>query len=440
MAGIAELALQLGHTVSGSDASVYPPMSTFLEQRGINIFEGYDTEQFDQRPDLVLIGNALSRGNEAVEYVLNQHIRYQSGAQWIAHEVLRTRHVIAVSGTHGKTTTTSILTWILDQCGLEPGYLIGGIAKNFPLPASLGGGKFFVIEADEYDTAFFDKRSKFVHYQPDTLIINNLEFDHADIFPDLEAIQRQFSHLLRIVPSHGLIISPESDGAIAAVMNQGCWSRRQTFGLEPAGDWQICKIEQAGSTSFQLQHTGHDTVAVRSALLGEHNAFNVTAAICAAVDVGVSLAQAVDTLPSFGGVKRRLEVIGCVNGVTVYDDFAHHPTAIQATLTALRASVGGKRIICILEPRSNTMRLGVHAAAIGAALANADKVFVYADKSLSWDPATLFTGTDRDGEILSSVDQIIDAVAPYAAPDDHIVIMSNGGFDGIHAKLLETLG
>ena len=439
MAGIAELALQLGHKVSGSDANVYPPMSTFLEQRDIHIFAGYDVRQFDQQPDLVLIGNALSRGNEAVEFVLNRHIRYQSGAQWIADEVLRSRHVIAVSGTHGKTTTTSILTWILDQCGFEPGYLIGGIAKNFPTPASLGGGKFFVIEADEYDTAFFDKRSKFVHYRPDTLIINNLEFDHADIFPDLAAIQRQFSHLLRVVPSHGLIISPASDKAIAAMMSHGCWSRRQSFGFEPTSDWQISAIEQSVSTSFRLQHATTDAVVVRSPLLGEHNAFNVAAAICAAVDVGVSVAQAAATLPLFGGVKRRLEVIGCINGVTVYDDFAHHPTAIQATLTALRASVGTKRIICILEPRSNTMRLGIHATAIGAALSNADKVFVYADESLSWDPATLFNGTDTEGEILSSIERIVDSATAFAEPNDHIVIMSNGGFGDIHAKLLSAL-
>ncbi|MFT4560383.1 MAG: UDP-N-acetylmuramate: L-alanyl-gamma-D-glutamyl-meso-diaminopimelate ligase [Gammaproteobacteria bacterium] len=439
MAGIAELAVQLGHTVTGSDASVYPPMSTFLKRRGIEIFDGYDVCQFDQVPDLVLIGNALSRGNEAVEYVLNHHIQYLSGAQWIADEVLRSRHVIAVSGTHGKTTTTSILAWILDQCGLEPGYLIGGIAKNFPSPASLGRGKFFVIEADEYDTAFFDKRSKFVHYRPDTLIINNLEFDHADIFPDLAAIERQFSHLLRIVPSHGLVISPASNTTIAAVLREGCWSRCQTFGLEPTSDWLISEIEESASTSFKFQGPGRDAVAVCSPLLGEHNAFNLAAAICAAADVGVSVAQAVAALPSFSGVKRRLEVIGCVNGVTVYDDFAHHPTAIQATLSALRASVGTKRIICILEPRSNTMRLGVHAAAVGAALGLANKVFIYDDKSLAWDPATLFEATDSDGQILSSVDQIVDCATAYAGPDDHIVVMSNGGFGGIHTKLLNAL-
>jgi UDP-N-acetylmuramate: L-alanyl-gamma-D-glutamyl-meso-diaminopimelate ligase len=439
MAGIAELAVQLGHHVSGSDTGVYPPMSTFLRTRGIAVHAGYDAGRLDPPPDLVLIGNALSRGNEAIEHTLNQHLNYQSGPQWLAAEVLRSRHVIAVSGTHGKTTTTSILTWILKQCGLDPGYLIGGIARNFERPADLGGGRYFVVEADEYDTAFFDKRSKFVHYRPDTLIINNLEFDHADIFPDLEAIRRQFHHLLRTVPATGSVIYPAADPEITDVLARGCWSRCASFGFAPSAEWKIVDFDETNSEKFSLVVAGGSPIAVRSPLLGRHNALNAAAALRAAADIGVPIEDAVAALASFAGVKRRLEVIGVVRRITVYDDFAHHPTAIAATLDALRSAIGTARIICILEPRSNTMRLGVHAPLIASALDKADMNFIYADPDLPWDPQFLVDEMGPKCRIDTSIDAIIDSVSASALPGDHIVIMSNGSFADIHTRLLSAL-
>ena len=438
MAGVAELAVQLGHRVTGSDANVYPPMSTFLGEIGIDIYAGYDADQLEPAPDLVLIGNALSRGNLAVEHTLNQHLRYSSGPQWLAEEVLRQRHVIAVSGTHGKTTTTSILAYILDQCGLNPGYLIGGIAQDFERPARLGSGPFFVIEADEYDTAFFDKRSKFIHYRPDTLVINNLEFDHADIFPDLEAIKRQFHHLLRTLPGTGTVIFPSEDAAIQDVLGRGCWSRRLSFGTSASADCQIVDFNESGREKFGLRSLEHGHIGVPSLLLGTHNAFNATAAIMAAMEIGVTQHDAVNALASFNGVKRRLEILGTVNQITVYDDFAHHPTAIRATLNALRAAVGPARIICILEPRSNTMRLGIHASLIADALKPADATYIYCDNSSQWDPQSI---VDDCGEchISTSVDEIIKSVVSLATAGDHIVIMSNGGFANIHVRLLREL-
>ena len=437
MAGIAQLAIELGHHVTGSDANVYPPMSTFLEHQGIMIHEGYDIAQLDPTPELVLIGNALSRGNDAVEYVLDHHIPYRSGAQWLAEEVLQDRHVIAVSGTHGKTTTTSILTWILTQCGRQPGYLIGGMAQNFEHPAALGDGEYFVIEADEYDTAFFDKRSKFVHYRPDTLIINNLEHDHVDIFPDLEAIKRQFHHLLRTVPASGSVIFHAADEAIRDVLEQGCWSRCESFGFEQPCDWQLAAFNECAGTSFTLKNKRDDPVTVMSPLLGHHNALNASAALCAALSVGVPLSDALAALTSFGGVKRRLEIVGSVNGITLYDDFAHHPTAIQATLAALRGNVAGGRIICLVEPRSNTMRMGIHAGRIASALQQADLVFVYADAGLTWDPRALLDNVN--GHSMSNIDDIINAVVAEAKVNDHIIMMSNGGFAGIQGRLLARL-
>ena len=439
MAGIAELAVQLGHRVTGSDANIYPPMSTFLGARGIEIYAGYDRSQLEPAPDLVLIGNALSRGNEAVEHTLNKHLHYLSGPQWLAEEVLRSVHVIAVSGTHGKTTATSIITWILERCGLEPGYLIGGIARDFDRPANLGGGRYFVIEADEYDTAFFDKRSKFVHYQPDTLVINNLEFDHADIFPDLEAIKRQFHHLLRTVPSSGTVLYPAGDPEIEDVLAQGCWSNCSSFGFGASAEWEIIDFDETGTGKFGLRVAGESPLVVRSPLLGRHNALNATAALCAAADVGVPLRNGIAALTSFGGVKRRLEVIGTVNGITVYDDFAHHPTAIRATLEALRAAVGSARIICILEPRSNTMRLGVHTSLLGSAVEHADLIYVYADQNLTWDPRFLKDELGGRCHVCSSIDEILESVATTARAQDHIVIMSNGSFADIQSRLLITL-
>jgi len=439
MAGIAELAVQLGHRVTGADTSVYPPMSTFLHKRGIEIHEGYDPGQLEPAPDLVLIGNALSRGNSAVEYTLDNRLRYLSGPQWLAEEVLRGRHVVAVSGTHGKTTTTGIATYILEQCGLEPGYLIGGIAQDFERPANLGGGQYFVIEADEYDTAFFDKRSKFVHYHPDTLVINNLEFDHADIFPDLEAIKAQFHHLLRTVPSAGTVIFPAADPEIEDVLARGCWSKRANFGFAPTADWEILNFDESSLEKFDLLTPDHPPIAVRSPLLGRHNALNATAAIRAAVDVGIPLIDAVAAIESFSGIKRRLELIGVVNEVTVYDDFAHHPTAILATLEALRQARGAARIICILEPRSNTMRLGVHAPLLARALEPADVTYLFAAGDLAWDPGLVLDSLGDKCRVCTTINEIIDSVVPLTRPGDQIVIMSNGGFANIHARLLDAL-
>lgn len=439
MAGIAELATQLGHRVTGSDTNVYPPMSTFLCDRGISIYEGYDSKQLDPAPDLVLIGNALSRGNPAVEHILSEHLPYTSGPQWLAEEMLNQTHVIAVSGTHGKTTTTSILTFILDQCGLDPGYLIGGIAQNFDRPAHLGSGRYFVIEADEYDTAFFDKRSKFIHYRPDTLIINNLEFDHADIFPDLDAIKRQFHHLIRTVPANGLVIYPAADPTIEDLLKQGCWSRQSSFGESSLAEWQITDPDTSGFKQFALGISDTERMPVHSPLLGRHNAFNATAALIAAVDVGVPLADAITALRSFTGVKRRLEIVGVINEITVYDDFAHHPTAIRATLSALRASVETGRIICVLEPRSNTMRLGIHAPLIAEALIPADITYIYCDSTLKWDPRSTANDDGENCHFLNSVEEIIQSVASLAKPGDQIVIMSNSGFADIRGRLLQAL-
>lgn len=437
MAGIAEIAIQLGHRVTGCDASVYPPMSTFLRSRGIDIHEGYDAAQFLTRPDLVIIGNALSRGNAAVEYVLDERLRYCSGAQWLAENVLHDRHVIAVAGTHGKTTTTSILAYILREAGLDPGYLIGGIAHDFEQPARLGGSDYFVIEADEYDTAFFDKRSKFVHYRPATLIINNLEFDHADIFPDLDAIKTQFHHLLRTVPASGLVLHPADEATVDAVLARGCWSRRTSFGFAPTAE---CHLNPGtGVNEFTLKCRDQEAVAVRPQLPGRHNMLNTAAAVLAAVEVGVDLRTAARIAGEFHGVKRRLEQIGAPRGVTVYDDFAHHPTAISATLEALRGSVGAARIVCVLEPRSNTMRLGVHTATLARALDVADEVYLYAGSALGWDPAEALAPLGRKAHVHEQIDALVAAVAAVAVPGDHIVIMSNGAFAGVHALLLNAL-
>jgi UDP-N-acetylmuramate: L-alanyl-gamma-D-glutamyl-meso-diaminopimelate ligase len=416
-------------------------MSDFLGKQGIEILEGYDPRQLVPSPDIVLIGNALSRGNECVEAVLNRHLAYQSGPQWLSEHVLQGRHVIAISGTHGKTTTTSIASWILDRCGLEPGYLIGGIAQNFDRPANLGGGRYFVIEADEYDSAFFDKRSKFVHYRPDTLVINNLEYDHADIFPDLESIKRQFHHLVRTVPSDGTVILPGRDNDIEDVLKRGCWSETVRFGFDAPVDVEVIDYTQQHSTQFALRDkSSGETVSVNCELLGRHNALNATAAICAATAIGVPLEQAGAALESFRGVKRRLEIIGKTNGITVYDDFAHHPSAIEATLSALRVTVGRDRIICLVEPRSNTMRLGVHNERTARALDTADCIFIYHDLNLNWDSASLIDKLKPPGECLHGIDDIIQRVMTECRTGDHIVIMSNGSFANIHTRLLSALG
>jgi len=436
MGGIARLAQALGHRVTGSDANVYPPMSTQLEAAGISLYQGYDSEQFDPRPDVVVIGNALSRGNPAVEYVLAQGLPYTSGPQWLAEHVLQDRWVLGVSGTHGKTSTASLLAWILEDNQLQPGFLIGGVPGNFGHSARLGESVFFVVEADEYDTAFFDKRSKFVHYRSRTLIINNIEFDHADIFADLEAIQTQFHHLVRTVPGNGLIIRPANDSAVDQVIARGCWTPLQTFG--ESGDWQARLLRPDGS-SFELQHNGRSLGPLQWDLLGVHNVHNALAAIAAAHHAGVPLADACASLAGFRGIKRRMEERARVNGITVYDDFAHHPTAIRYTLEGLRNRVGRDRIIAILEPRSNTMRLGVHAESLAGALAVADEVYLFLPADIGWSPDALRAGLGERLHTATRTEDIVRRVSECALSGDHILIMSNGGFEGLHQRLIDRL-
>ncbi|MBY6064833.1 UDP-N-acetylmuramate:L-alanyl-gamma-D-glutamyl-meso-diaminopimelate ligase [Pseudidiomarina sediminum] len=431
MGGIAALAKALGHKVTGSDAHVYPPMSDQLAALGVEVYQGYDAEQLNPRPDLVIIGNALSRGNPAVEAVLNQRIPYRSGAQWLHDELLQDKWVLAVAGTHGKTTTASMLAWILAHAGYQPGFLVGGVLANFGCSAALGNSDFFVIEADEYDTAFFDKRSKFVHYQPSTLIVNNLEFDHADIFADLAAIQTQFHHLVRIVPGYGQIIYPEGEVAIAEVLARGCWSERRTMG--PNGDWAL-QLEQADASQFVVTH-GQQSARVAWDLVGAHNAANAVMAMAAAYHVGVSLEHAAEALAAFKNTKRRLELLGTPAGVAVYDDFAHHPTAIATTLAGLRAKVGAQRIFAVLEPRSNTMKRGVHADQLSAALAQADHCLMLQPEGLQWQVADYLP----NAQVAHSVDALLEALLAQVTDGDNVLIMSNGGFDGLHQKLLARL-
>ncbi len=442
MGGLALLARALGHKVSGSDANVYPPMSTQLQEQGIYLQEGFDPMHLQPAPDCVVIGNALSRGNPAIEYVLNSGLPYTSGPQWLAEHVLRDRWVLAVAGTHGKTTSAGLLAWILEANGLAPGFLIGGVPANFGISARLGETPFFVVEADEYDTAFFDKRSKFVHYHPRTLILNNLEFDHADIFPDLEAIKLQFQYLLRTVPSEGLIISNQSEPALQEVLERGCWTPIESFSLQVDADWQASKDHEDGSC-FDVQFQKQDQGRVQWSLMGEHNMANALAAIAAARHAGVPAALAAESLSGFRGIKRRMEVCGQIDGVTVYDDFAHHPTAIATTLQGLRAHVGDEPIIAILEPRSNTMRMGIHQHALAAALEQADKVLVYQPAGINWDMAAIFNRSAEHASLFSDTDEIVRTVVRLvherAGDALHILVMSNGGFEDIHNRLLAAL-
>ncbi len=436
MGGIAQLAQAMGHRVTGSDANVYPPMSTQLEADGIKLYQGYDSDQFDPEPDVVVIGNALSRGNPAVEYVLARGLRYTSGPQWLAEHVLQDRWVLAVAGTHGKTTTSSLLAWILEFNQLHPGFLIGGVPGNFGVSARLGDSPFFVVEADEYDTAFFDKRSKFVHYRPRTLVINNLEFDHADIFTNLEAIQTQFHHLVRTIPSNGLIIKPQYDAAVEQVIARGCWTPLQTFGK--AGDWQANLLRADGS-EFEVVYAEQTQLPVEWELVGVHNVNNALAAIAAAHHAGVPVANACESLASFEGIKRRMEVRAQVNGITVYDDFAHHPTAIQYTLEGLRHKVGKARIIAILEPRSNTMRMGVHANTLAASLELADQVYLFEPANMGWSLENVQKQLGAKAQLMHTTQDIIQQVSDIAANGDQILIMSNGGFEGLHQRLIDQL-
>ena len=437
MGGVALLARELGMTVSGSDANVYPPMSEQLQQAGITIQQGYHRHHLQPAPDLVVMGNAMTRGNEAVEYVLNRGLAYCSGPQWLAQYVLTGKWVIAVSGTHGKTTTSSALAWILQQAGLMPGFLIGGVPGNFQQTARLGGGAFFVIEADEYDTAFFDKRSKFVHYRPRTLVINNLEFDHADIFPDLAAIQTQFHHLVRTVPSDGLIIYPTNNEAIETTLARGCWSEKLTTGQDKAAI--TAGLTSGEGQQFDVYLAGKKQGTVNWSLMGLHNIHNALSAIAAARHIGVTMTQACESLSEFRSVKRRMEIIGKVGGVTLYDDFAHHPTAIATTLSGLRAVVKQQRILAIVELGSNTMRSGVHHDKLAPALQEADKVIFYQAADLTASLATVIHAIGQHATAYTTVAEIIDAVVTMANQGDHIVIMSNGGFDGIHQKMMTAL-
>jgi UDP-N-acetylmuramate: L-alanyl-gamma-D-glutamyl-meso-diaminopimelate ligase len=438
MGGLALLARELGYTVSGSDANVYPPMSTQLLAEGITLCEGYDPDHLEPAPDLVVIGNALSRGNPAVEHVLAQGLPYTSGPQWLAEHVLSSRWVLGVAGTHGKTTTASILAWLLEANDLKPGFLIGGIPGNFGVSARLGDTPFFVVEADEYDTAFFDKRSKFVHYRPRTLILNNLEFDHADIFPNLEAIKIQFHHLIRTIPSNGLIISNRDDVNLPEVLQRGCWTPVEHFAQVSQRDWSATALVD-DYHRFEVSLNNEQQGVVDWPLIGEHNMLNALAAIAAARHAGVPAELAIKSLGHFAGIKRRMEVRGEVNGVTIYDDFAHHPTAIATTLAGLRKAVGSAPIVAILEPRSNTMRMGVHTAQLATALKTADQVMLYKPDGIDWDMTAIVESLNGKAQQFSNIAAIIDAVVQQAATGSHILVMSNGGFENIHVRLLEAL-
>ncbi|NOQ94283.1 MAG: UDP-N-acetylmuramate:L-alanyl-gamma-D-glutamyl-meso-diaminopimelate ligase [Methylophaga sp.] len=437
MGGVALLARELGMTVSGSDANVYPPMSDQLEQAGIELQQGYLAEHLDPAPDLVVMGNAMSRGNPAVEYVLNKGMPYISGPQWLAENVLQDKWVLAVSGTHGKTSTSSLLAWLLEDAGMAPGFLIGGVPGNFGETARLGKTPFFVIEADEYDTAFFDKRSKFVHYHPRTLVINNLEFDHADIFDDLAAIQKQFHHLIRTLPSEGLLITPSDDEAIEHVIEMGNWTPQQTLGLNE-GQLQAQNISDDGS-QFDVVLDGNKEGSVNWSMLGMHNVSNALAAIAAARHVGVTIYHSCDALSRFKGIKRRMELRGEEQGVKVYDDFAHHPTAIATTINGLRAKIGKRQLIAILEPRSNTMKMGIHQDTLAESLQAADRVILFEEAGVGLSLTDVQQALGQKAIVKTSIDDIINVVCTEANEGDEVLIMSNGGFGGIHQRLLTGL-
>ncbi|WP_028080009.1 UDP-N-acetylmuramate:L-alanyl-gamma-D-glutamyl-meso-diaminopimelate ligase [Solimonas soli] len=442
MAGIAAIAREAGHTVTGSDANAWPPMSTQLEALGITVMQGYEPKHLQPAPDMVVVGNVVTRGNAAMEYVLDEGLPYTSGPQWLAENVLRDRHVLAVAGTHGKTTTTSLLAWLLEHAGLAPGFLVGGVPQNFGISARLGASKYFVIEADEYDTAFFDKRSKFVHYRPRTAILNNLEYDHADIFPDLAAIERQFHHLVRTVPGSGRLVVNGDSEALARVLAQGCWSEVVRFSTDGSREhewWGGYGGECTTPGGFELVAGGLEQGCVATPLPGLHNVANTLAAFAAAEHVGVPVATLIEGLQQFTSVKRRLEVVGEARGVTVYDDFAHHPTAIEVTIAALRRQTHGGRVLAVLEPRSNTMRLGTHADELALSLRDADLCFVYARPDLKWDAKGALAGVGSRLRVAADLEALIAAIAAEARSGDRVLVMSNGDFGGIHGKLLKRL-
>jgi UDP-N-acetylmuramate: L-alanyl-gamma-D-glutamyl-meso-diaminopimelate ligase len=451
MGGIAAIARQAGHRVTGCDANVYPPMSTQLEAQGIELIEGYSSEQLSQlgsKPELFVIGNVVSRGNPLMEAILNQGLPYVSGPQWLGEQVLYGRHVLAVAGTHGKTTTSAMLAWILEFNGKEPGYLIGGVPLNFTVSARLGKSPYFVIEADEYDTAFFDKRSKFVHYRPRTALLNNLEFDHADIFADLAAIETQFHHLVRTVPSEGGLVVNGAEASLDRVLERGTWSPVARFGMDANNTWSM---QPHPNDDFTVMHEGKEVATVcwapDSGVMGRHNQLNALAAIAAAQHIGISPRDAASALAQFKNVKRRLETVGQHNGITIYDDFAHHPTAITTTLDGLRRRVGNARILAVLEPRSNTMKLGVMKAQLPASLEAADRIYAYGAASgketLGWNLAEVLSSLNQNqpgrASAFDDLASLVSAVSKEARPGDHVLVMSNGGFGGVHQKLLQAM-
>ncbi len=448
MGGIAAIAKELGFRVSGSDANVYPPMSTQLEQLGIELMSGYQVENFTDDIDMVIVGNAMSRGNAMVEYMLDRNIPYTSGPQWLLENVLKDRWVLAVSGTHGKTTTSSMLAWILEYAHLSPGFLIGGVPQNFSCSARLGDAPFFVIEADEYDSAFFDKRSKFVHYRPRTLVINNLEFDHGDIFNDLSDIQKQFHHLIRMVPSNGLILSPANEVAISETLAMGCWTPTEfsRLDIQLGMGWQVEKLNAQGS-EFIVKFNGKEQGVVKWDLIGDFNIDNAVMAIAAARHAGVPSSVSIDALAEFINTKRRFELRGTVNNISVYDDFAHHPTAIAKTLAGVRAKLSQQkheqkhtgRIFAVLEPRSNTMKSGVHKDTLPQSLIDADQIFIYQGDQVTWSVSDLIKHCQSPCQVEDKVETLVENIAQQAQAGDIIVVMSNGSFAGIHEKLLKRL-
>jgi UDP-N-acetylmuramate: L-alanyl-gamma-D-glutamyl-meso-diaminopimelate ligase len=430
MGGIAAIAKQAGYRVTGCDANVYPPMSTQLEAQGIELIEGYGVEQLILKPDVFVIGNVVSRGNSLMEEILNRNLPYASGPQWLSDTLLRDKWVLAVAGTHGKTSTSSMLAWILEYAGLNPGFLIGGVPQNFGISARITESPFFVIEADEYDTAFFDKRSKFIHYHPRTAVLNNLEFDHADIFADLASIETQFHHLVRTVPGNGLVVCNGHEESLQRVIARGCWTPVEKFGS--VDGWLI-----DDENHVQFNDVGQGKLLWE--LFGEHNRMNALAALAAARHAGVPVAQGLAALCEFKNVKRRMEIRGTVNGITVYDDFAHHPTAIDTTVAGLRRKIGNARILAVLEPRSNTMKLGIMKDALPGSLKDADLTFCYAG-NLGWDARSALAPLGGKAVVKDDLNELIEAISSIATSGDHILVMSNGGFGGIHEKLLKQLG
>jgi UDP-N-acetylmuramate: L-alanyl-gamma-D-glutamyl-meso-diaminopimelate ligase len=442
MGGIAAIAKRAGHRVTGSDRNVYPPMSTQLESLGVELVEGFEPTQLEPRPDVIVVGNVMTRGMPVIEAMLDRGLPYVSGPEWLARHVLQDRWVLAVAGTHGKTTTSSVLAWILEHAGLSPGFLIGGVPENFGTSARLGQAPFFVIEADEYDTAFFDKRAKFVHYRPRTLALNNLEFDHADIYPDVAAIQRQFHHLVRTVPGSGRIIWNAADARLSETLAMGCWTPREGFARTDGSGalWSAAPVDGIEDFSrFEVRESGKPCGIVDWPLMGAHNLENALAAIASARHAGVPVAASVAALREFRGIARRMQLRAEVQGIRVFDDFAHHPTAIETTLDGLRRRVGGDRIIAVLEARSNTMRMGVHRDALAPALARADEVWLYAPPDLGWDTSEIMRALASRGRTAPEIDRLAADLARSVRPGDVILIMSNGGFGGLHDKLIAAL-